>query len=270
MTPLHYSDPLVLAVLAGILGLMIGSFLNVVIYRLPHGISVVSPPSNCPQCGYRIRPWENIPLLSYAALRGRCHGCHARIPWRYPLVEAFTGLVTAYSALQLGWGLTLLPGLLLVWALIALTFIDFDTQLLPDAITKPGMALGVLLNGAVGLGLHQTLFASPLSSLLGLIAGYGSLWLLAMGYLKLTGKHGMGFGDLKLLGMLGAWLGWPAVPMILFIAAILGGGVGIVLLAMGKGRHYAIPFGPYLALGGWLMLLWPQQIIHGYFALAGG
>lgn len=264
------AEPMQTALLFGILGLLIGSFLNVVIHRLPRGLSVVSPPSACPACGRRVRALENIPVLSFLLLGGRCRGCAGRIGWRYPVVEALTGLLTAFSALQLGWGPQLLPGLLLLWALLALTFIDLDTQLLPDAITKPGMLLGLLLNTGVWYGLGQPLFASPLSSLLGLLLGYGSLWLLAMAYLKLTGKHGMGFGDLKLLGMLGAWLGWSAVPMILFIAALTGGLVGIALLAAGRGRHYAIPFGPYLALGGWLMLLWPQQIIHGYFSLLGG
>lgn len=259
--------PLLLS--TGLVGLLIGSFLNVVIHRLPRQQSVVSPPSSCPACGHRIRPWENIPVLSYLFLRGKCAGCATGISWRYPAVELFTAGMTAFTALQLGWTWALLPGLLLTWALIALTFIDLDTQLLPDAITKPGIVLGIIVNSGAYL-LGHPLFASPLESILGAIIGYGVLWLLAMAYLKYTGQHGMGFGDLKLLGMLGAWLGWTAVPMILFIAALLGGLIGIGLLLAGRGRHYAIPFGPYLALGGWLMLLWPKEIIQGYFSLLGG
>jgi leader peptidase (prepilin peptidase)/N-methyltransferase len=254
--------PLFLTML-GILGLLLGSFLNVVVYRLPRGESIVHPPSRCPQCGHRLRPWENIPVLSWLLLRGRCHACGVRISFRYPALELLTAALTVLVAWELGWELRLIPVLLLTWALLALTVIDLETQLLPDRITKPGILAGLLLNGTAlvhpGLAL-----VSPQEAVAGVVLGYGSLWLLAAGYHRWSGRHGMGGGDLKLLAMIGAWLGWQAVFLTLFIAALSGSVVAMAYVLAGKGRDYAMPFGPYLALGGWLMLLWPQQIIAAY------
>lgn len=247
----------------GILGLLVGSFLNVVVHRLPRGESIVHPPSRCPQCGHRLRPWENIPVLSWLLLRGRCHACGVRISFRYPALELITAALTVLVAWELGWESRLIPALLLTWALLALTVIDLETQLLPDRITKPGILAGLLLNGTAlvhpGLAL-----VSPQEAVAGVVLGYGSLWLLAAGYHRWSGRHGMGGGDLKLLAMIGAWLGWQAVFLTLFIAALSGGVVALAYVLAGKGRDYAMPFGPYLALGGWLMLLWPQQIIAAY------
>ena len=250
-------------VVVGILGLIVGSFLNVVVHRVPHRESIVTPGSHCPSCGHSLRPWENIPVISWVFLRGRCHGCGTAIAWRYPALELLSGLLALIVFSQVGLTLELLPALIFTWALLALTLIDLETYLLPDRITKPGIVAGLLLNGSAVFwpGLALT---SPLNALLGVILGYGCLWLLSAGYHLATGRHGMGGGDLKLLGMIGAWLGWQAVFLTLFIAAISGGLVAVIYLLSGKGRDYAMPFGPYLALGGWLMLLWPQQIIQGY------
>lgn len=164
---------------------------------------------------------------------------------------------------QVGLTLELLPALIFTWALLVLTLIDLETRLLPDRITKPGIVAGLLLNGSAVFWSGMAL-TSPLNALLGVIVGYGGLWLLSIGYHLATGRHGMGGGDLKLLGMIGAWLGWQAVFLTLFIAAVSGGLVAVIYRLRGKGRDYAMPFGPYLTLGGWLMLLWPRQIIHGY------
>lgn len=251
-------------VLVGLFGLIIGSFLNVVVHRVPRRASIARPASHCPQCGHVLRAWENIPVLSWCLLLGRCHACHQPIPWRYPAMELMTGLLSGVVAWQWGFHWSLIPALLLTWTLLALAVIDFETQLLPNRITKPGMVVGLLINASAVFwpGLALT---TPMDALLGVVIGYGSLWLLATGYLKMTGRHGMGGGDLKLLGLVGAWLGWQAVFMTLFVAAISGGLVAILFLLRGKGRQYAIPFGPYLALGAWLVLVWPSYLFTLYF-----
>ncbi|MHB1578212.1 MAG: prepilin peptidase [Acidithiobacillus ferrooxidans] len=255
-------------VLTTLLGLLVGSFLNVVVHRVLRRESIIHPASHCPHCGHVLRPWENIPVLSWLALGGRCHACGEPIAWRYPALELLSGLLSLVVVWQLGLTWRLLPALVFTWALLALTMIDLETQLLPDRLTKPGMLAGLLLNGSAlfwpGLAL-----VTPLDALLGMIIGYGSLWLLATVYYRIAGRHGMGGGDLKLLGMIGAWLGWQAVFLTLFIAALGGGLVALGFLLRGKGRDYAMPFGPYLALGGWLMLLWPQAILSGYLHLLG-
>ncbi|MDD2749122.1 A24 family peptidase [Acidithiobacillus sp.] len=265
MTQLY---PIAGYVFVGLFGLLIGSFLNVVVHRVPRRESIIRPSSHCPQCGHVLRAWENIPVLSWLLLRGRCHSCGSSISWRYPALELLTGIFSVVVAWQWGFRWSLIPALFFTWTLLALTLIDLETQLLPDRITKPGMLLGLLINASAFLGSGLAL-TTPLNALLGIVLGYGSLWLLATVYLKMTGRHGMGGGDLKLLGLIGAWLGWQAVFLTLFIAAISGGLVATVFLLRGKGRDYAIPFGPYLALGGWLMLLWPGDIIHAYLHLLG-
>ena len=255
-------------VVVGLLGLVVGSFLNVVVHRVPRRESIITPGSRCPACGHSLRPWENIPVISWVLLRGRCHGCGAAIAWRYPALELLGGLLALIVFSQVGLTLELLPALIFTWALLALTLIDLETSLLPNRITKPGIVAGLLLNGLAAFwpGLALT---TPFNALLGVVVGYGGLWLLSTGYYLVTGRHGIGGGDLKLLGMIGAWLGWQAVFVTLFIAAISGGLVAVSYLLRGKGRDYAIPFGPYLALGGWLMQLWPQEIVHGYLYVLG-
>ncbi len=249
-------------------GLLVGSFLNVVIYRLPRHESLAFPASRCPHCGHGLRPWENIPVMSWLLLRGRCSACGSAIAWRYPLVELLAALLAWLAFSRAGPGWQVVPDMVFLWALLALTIIDLETRLLPDRITKPGMAAGLLLNvsGLIWPGLGLT---SPLGAVLGLLLGYGVLRLLGETYARLKGHEGMGHGDFKLLGMIGAWLGWQSMFLAIFIAAISGGTVALFHLARGKGKEYAMPFGPYLALGGALMLLWPHEITDFYLHMLG-
>lgn len=269
-----------LAALAGLLGLCIGSFLNVVIHRLPRmmerdwqmqcaelrnevlepaePLTLAVPRSRCPDCGHPIGALENIPVISYLLLRGRCAGCRAAISPRYPLVEAFTGLLSAYLAWRFGLGWQAAGALCLAWALIALTFIDFDTQLLPDSITLPLLWLGLLLNlfGA---------FTDLKSAVIGAMAGYLSLWSVYWLFKLATGKEGMGYGDFKLLAALGAWLGWQMLPAIILLSSLVGAVVGIALIVLARhGRNVPIPFGPYLAAAGIIALLWGRPLTQAY------
>lgn len=280
-------SPALLQGCAAILGLLVGSFLNVVALRLPvmmerawrrecaelrgdggtlpeqDALSLLQPPSRCPHCGHAIRAWENVPVLSWLLLRGRCSACAKPISIRYPVVEAVTGLLSWVVAWQLGWGWQLAAALPLTWALIALTVIDIDHQLLPDQITLPVLWLGLLLN-AFGV------FTDPVSAILGAVAGYLSLWTVYQVFRRLTGKEGMGYGDFKLLALFGAWLGWQMLPQIVLISALVGSVVGITLIALRRhGRDVPIPFGPYLAAAGWIALLWGARINAGYLQFAG-
>jgi len=280
-------SPALLQACAAILGLLVGSFLNVVALRLPvmmerawrrecaellgsvgtpapeEPFSLLQPPSRCPHCGHAIRAWENIPVLSWLLLRGRCSACKGPISFRYPVVEALTGFLSWVVAWQLGWGWQLAAALPLTWALIALTVIDIDHQLLPDQITLPFLWLGLLLN-AFGV------FTDPVSAILGAVAGYLSLWTVYQVFRRLTGKEGMGYGDFKLLALFGAWLGWQMLPQIVLISALVGSVVGVTLIALRRhGRDVPIPFGPYLAAAGWIALLWGERINAGYLQFAG-
>ena len=267
-----------LAAMAGLLGLCVGSFLNVVIHRLPkimeqewHAqcaelrgeeapsatktISLAKPRSRCPACGHQITAIENIPLISYLLiLRGKCSGCNARISPRYPIIEAFTGLISAYVAWHFGPTLQALGALTLAGALIALAAIDLDTQLLPDSITLPLLWLGITLN------LWGT-YADLPSAVVGAMLGYLALWSVFWLFKLATGKEGMGYGDFKLLAALGAWLGWGTLPSILLIASATGIIGGIIWLKWrGHQLQQAFPFGPFLAIAGIIELLWPQLI----------
>lgn len=270
---------------ATVLGLLIGSFLNVVIYRLPlimqrewevqcaelagtappagPAMSLSTPRSRCPHCGHAITALENIPVISYLFLRGRCRVCSASISVRYPIVEALTGLMSAVVAWKFGFDWTAAGALLMTWALIALTFIDLDHQLLPDKITLP----------LLWLGLYFNLFGSYTSleaGVIGAMAGYLSLWLVYHLFRLLTGKEGMGYGDFKLLGALGAWLGWQSLPVIVLLSSLVGALVGISLILLkNHSRETPIPFGPYLAAAGWLALVWGQEINTVYLRWAG-
>lgn len=268
-----------------LLGLVVGSFLNVVIHRLPRMLerdwqaqcaelrdepiadappyNLVSPASTCPACGHRIRAWENIPLLSYLLLGGRCSACGAPISIRYPLVELLTGLLSLAVVWQLGPTAQALAGLFLLWGLVALTGIDLDTQLLPDQITLPLLWLGLLLN-------LNGLFTDLPSAVIGAVAGYLALWSVYHAFRLLTGKEGMGFGDFKLLAMLGAWLGWQMLPQIVLVSSLVGAvaGIGMILLR-GRDRSRPIPFGPYLAVAGFIALLWGPQLNAAYLRFAG-
>lgn len=283
----------ILLAMAGMLGLVVGSFLNVVIYRLPimmerdwraqcheflggedhlpptpspesnRPLSLLLPASHCPHCHHPIRPHENIPILSYLMLRGRCSACQAHISARYPVVEATTALFTVFVIGQFGLTGPGIAALLLTWPLIALSLIDFDHQLLPDSITLPFLWLGLLLS-------LSGIFTDPPSAIIGAVAGYLCLWGVYQLFKRLTGKEGMGYGDFKLLGMFGAWLGWQAIPQIVILASLVGAIVGVSLIVVrGRDRNLPIPFGPYLAAAGWLSLMWGHDINRAYLTWSG-
>jgi leader peptidase (prepilin peptidase)/N-methyltransferase len=278
-SPLQTS-PAFLAAAVGVLGLAVGSFLNVVVHRLPimmraewgadcaefegrdpppaEKLNLLTPRSRCPSCGTPITAMQNIPLASWIALGGKCAACKAPISARYPLVELLTGLLSAFLAWRLGWGPALAAGLVFAWALIAAAAIDLDTQLLPDRITLPLLWLGLLVNvGGVFVDLR--------SAVLGAAGGYLILWTVYWGFKLLAGKEGMGFGDFKLLAALGAWTGWQTLPLILLVSAGAGAVAGLVLMVFaGRGRDARIPFGPYLAAGGLVALLWGREAVVAY------
>ena len=256
------STLLVYNIFAFVYGAIVGSFLNVCICRLPENRSVVSPPSSCPSCGYRIRWYDNIPIASFLLLGGRCRSCKAPISIRYPLVELTNGLLTVMLFIKFGPTLTFLAFFLLCSALVAVTFIDLDHQIIPDAISLPGIVAGFAFSFFLPwLGWK--------ASLIGLLAGGGSLLLVAYGYQLLTGKEGMGGGDIKLLAMMGAFLGWKSIPFILFSASLVGSVIGVsVMLARGRDSKLAIPFGPFLAFGAILYIFYGSRIIAWYLGLA--
>ncbi len=283
MLALFESSPAAFSIFAGIFGLLVGSFLNVVIHRLPKMMerewqqqcaelngqtvepspvyNLVIPRSACPHCNHAISALENIPVLSYLFLRGRCAGCAAPISPRYPIVESVSGLLSAYAAWHFGFGMTGIAAIVLLWGLIALTFIDFDTQLLPDSITLPLLWLGLLVN-------LNSAFTSLPSALIGAVAGYLVLWSVYWAFKLTTGKEGMGYGDFKLLAALGAWLGWTMLPLIILLSSLVGAVVGITLILFAQhGRNIPIPFGPYLAGGGIIALFWGQTLTQSYLQL---
>ncbi len=265
------------------LGLLVGSFLNVVIYRLPIMLerswqqeysdyfgessadttpatrfNLMIPRSACPHCGHPISALENIPLASWLWLRGRCRACQAPISVRYPLVELLTGLATACVAWHFNPGLPLYGAIGLTWTLIALTFIDLDKMLLPDQLTLPLLWAGLLLNLIGGLVPLQ-------DAVIGAMAGYLILWSLYWTFKLLTGKEGMGYGDFKLLAALGAWLGWQSLPLILILSSVVGAVAGISLMLLRRHQQgNPIPFGPYLAMAGWIALIWGESITRWY------
>ncbi len=269
-----------------VLGLMVGSFLNVVILRLPkmmerdwqaqcreyleqesdteaEPLSLSKPASTCPGCGHKIRFYENIPVISWLLLRGKCADCKTSISIRYPVIELVTALLSVIVAWHFGFGWQALAALVLTWALIALSVIDFDTQLLPDAITLPFLWLGLTLS-------LFPLFADMRTALIGAIAGYLSLWIVYQVFKLVTGKEGMGFGDFKLLALLGAWLGWQALPIVILLSSLVGAVVGVLLITVqGRDRQTPIPFGPYLAAAGWIAMLWGEQIKTTYLNYSG-
>lgn len=261
-------------------GLVVGSFLNVVVHRLPRMLerqwredcaeaagseapaaeryNLVVPPSTCPACGRRIRPWENIPLVSYALLRGRCRGCGARISARYPAIEALSGALAVLLAWRFGPTPAFAGALLFAWMLLAASAIDLERYLLPDVLTLPLLWCGLLFNLA-------DVYAPLSAAVIGAIAGYAVLWLVYHGFRLLTGKEGMGRGDFKLLAALGAWCGWRMLPLIILAGALLGAVVGGTwLLAGRRGREHPIPFGPFLAAAGLLALLAGPAIVSAY------
>lgn len=246
---------------AFLLGAVVGSFLNVCIFRMPKEESVVSPPSHCPVCNYQIRWFDNIPLLSYIALGGKCRGCGTKISLQYPLVELINGLLTLALFMRFGPTLTFLTLFLFCSALVVITFIDIEHQIIPDEISLSGIVVGFILS--FFLTGH-----SWLNSLLGILLGGGSLLIVAYGYQMLTGKDGMGGGDIKLLAMMGAFLGWKAIPFIIFFSSLIGSVIGVsIMLIQKKDSKLAIPFGPYLAVAAVFYIFYGPQLIKWYFQL---
>ena len=277
------ADPAVFALGAGLFGLMVGSFLNVVIHRLPimmerdwaaqcaelrnetppvfDTLSLARPRSRCPHCGHPITALENIPVISWLLLRGRCKGCCGPISFRYPLIEALTGLLFAFAAWHFGFTAAGFGAMALIAALVALTGIDFDTQLLPDDITLPLLWLGLALNAF-------NVYTDLKSAVIGAMAGYLSLWCVYWSFKLATGKEGMGYGDFKLLAALGAWLGWQMLPLTILLSSFVGAVVGIALMVFARhGRNVPIPFGPYLAVAGAIALVWGRPLSRAYLGV---
>ena len=282
-----------LAAVCALVGLVVGSFLNVVVHRLPKMLerdwdgqaadvlehkglpdvakklrgcdaqryNLMTPASTCPHCGHKIRAYENIPILSYVFLRGRCSSCKSPITIRYPVVEAISSILAGYIGWRFGLTWAMAGALIFAWALIALTVIDIDTQLLPDDITLPLLWLGLLVNLNNGF--------TPLSSaVIGATTGYLSLWAVYWLFKLTTGKEGMGYGDFKLLGAIGAWLGWKMLPVVILLSSLVGACVGVALIVFTRhGRNTPIPFGPYLAAAGLIALFWGEAINRTYLQL---
>ena len=272
-----------------IVSLMVGSFLNVVIHRLPIMMernwkqeyqsyfspndiqendtatyNLVKPDSTCPTCSHKIRAWENIPIISYILLRGKCASCRTHISVRYPLVELFTAVTCTFTAWHFGPSEQALWAVLFSFVLIALLFIDLDKMLLPDQLTLPLLWLGLLLSAG-------NVFVSPAEAIIGAAAGYISLWSVYWAFKLLTGKEGMGYGDFKLLAALGAFTGWQGLPVIILMSSFVGAIAGIaIMIFQNKGKSLAIPFGPYLAVAGWITLLYKDVIINTYINLVIG
>jgi leader peptidase (prepilin peptidase)/N-methyltransferase len=280
-------QPVLLAVSLFLVGATVGSFLNVVIYRIPAMIereeraycrellegeppaesepfNLATPNSRCPHCGHAIRAWENIPIISYVALRGRCSACGAGISLRYPIIETVSAALAVYLGIIFGGAsFTLLAALVFTWSLLALTMIDIDTMLLPDSITLPLLWLGLLLN-LFGV------FVPLQEAVIGAMVGYGVLWSVFWLFKLVTGKEGMGYGDFKLLAALGAWLGWKALPMIVLLSSLVGAILGIMLMYLQqRGRDIPMPFGPYLAIAGWIALVWGADLMSWYWSTLG-
>jgi leader peptidase (prepilin peptidase) / N-methyltransferase len=299
LAALFAESPVLFAGAVFLLGLVVGSFLNVVIYRLPimlerdwraqaadllavdaappstgsparERFSLSTPPSACPVCKAPIKARHNIPVMSWLVLRGRCAACKAKISVRYPLVELATGLLSAWVAWHFGFGAPAACGLLVTWALIALTGIDFDHQLLPDGITLPLMWAGLLAAVFLGPVRGNPIPASAHDAIIGAAAGYLSLWLVFHAFRLITGKEGMGYGDFKLFAALGAWLGWKLLPLVILLSAATGATLGILMILLrGRDRSAPMPFGPYLAAAGWLAMLYGDVLVDGYLRLSG-
>jgi len=281
------SHVLAFILLAGLLGLIVGSFLNVVIHRLPimmerawlrqsremlepdaeqaaePTFNIILPHSHCPHCNTEIKAWQNLPIISYLLLKGRCGHCREKISLRYPAVEMLTAVLSAVVAWHFGFGWEAGAMLVLTWALISLSLIDADTQLLPDAIVLPMLWLGLIANSF-------TLFTDLQTALWGAVAGYLSLWVVFWAFKLATGKEGMGYGDFKLLAMLGAWGGWQILPLTILLSSLVGAILGIIILkSRGQSNATPLPFGPYLAIAGWIALIWGDTITGKYLQIAG-
>ena len=277
------TTPVLFISLCATIGLMVGSFLNVVIFRLPKimerewrqqcaelrgetieslpPLSIIKPRSACPNCKHKITALENIPIISYLVLGGRCSQCKTSISPRYPIIEALTCIISGFVAWHFGFGFLSLAALIFVWAMISLAFIDLDTQLLPDDITLPLLWIGLLVNLGDG-------FTDIRSAIIGAVSGFLALWSVYWCFKLATGKEGMGYGDFKLLAVIGAWLGWKMLPLVILLSSLVGAVIGIGLIVVTKHkRDVPIPFGPYLVGGGLIALFWGNQLNHTYLGL---
>jgi leader peptidase (prepilin peptidase) / N-methyltransferase len=300
LAALLVDSPAVFAGSAFFLGLCVGSFLNVVIYRFPimlerdwraqaaelltpapstgsaapstpatERFNLSTPPSACPSCKAPIKAWQNVPVVSYLLLRGRCASCKTKISIRYPLVELATGILSAWVAWHFGFGAPAIGALVITWSLIALTGIDVDHQLLPDDITLPLMWAGLLAAAFVGPS-GDAIPVSVHDAIIGAAAGYLSLWLVFHAFRLITGKEGMGYGDFKLFAALGAWLGWKLLPLVILLSAAAGAILGILMIVLrGRDRAAPMPFGPYLAAAGWIAMMYGDVLVDGYLRVSG-
>jgi len=289
LAELFTDAPVIFVAVAFAFALMVGSFLNVVIYRLPimmqrewrdqceelkdalpsdlpeGRFDLVMPRSRCPSCGQLIRAWQNVPILSYLMLSARCANCQNSISVRYPLVEMLTALLAAWCAWHFGFGWEALLAIGLSCALVAISLIDIDHQLIPDSIVLPLLWVGLILSLFHPMAGAETLFISPRDAIIGALAGYLSLWSVYQLFKMITGKEGMGYGDFKLLAALGAWLGWQSLHIIILMSAVVGAIVGIAMIALrGRDRQLPIPFGPYLAAAGWITMLYGDAMWNAY------
>ena len=292
MLELLTSSPMVFMGVVFAFGLLLGSFINVVIYRLPimmerewrlqckalaeepvtdvaeEEFNLVLPRSRCPHCGHRITALENVPVISYLVLRGRCSNCKTPISPRYPIIEFLTAALAAVAAMHFGFGPEGIMAVALTLTLVPITMIDIDKQLIPDSIVLPLMWVGLIMSLFHPVEGATTLFLSPRDAIVGAVAGYMSFWTVYQVFRLLTGKEGMGYGDFKLLAALGAWLGWQSLPTIIMMSAFVGAVVGILLIVF-KGRDHRIPmpFGPFLAAAGWLTMLYGEEIRRLYVGI---
>jgi len=291
MVQLLTDNPALYVALIVVLALLIGSFLNVVIHRLPlmmerdwrsqcdellatpatklpaGRFDLLVPRSRCPSCDAPITALQNVPILSYVLLRGRCANCGEAISARYPAVEALTAVLSGLVAWRFGFGAEAAAAILLTWILVAVTFIDFDHQIIPDSISLPLVWIGLTLSLFHPSPGTSVLFIAPQTAIVGALAGYLSLWSVYHLFRLVTGKEGMGYGDFKLLAALGAWLGWQQLPMIIILSALVGAVLGIALIVVrGRDRNVPMPFGPFLAAAGWLAMMYGQQIQDWWLA----
>jgi leader peptidase (prepilin peptidase)/N-methyltransferase len=289
MQALLSQSPLLFIGAAFVLALLVGSFLNVVIYRLPimmerswreqctelastpapdlpeGRFDLVAPRSRCPSCGHRITALQNIPVLSYVLLGGKCAGCGSRIALRYPVIELLSGILSGIVAWRFGFGWEAVAGIGMTWALVAISVIDIDHQYIYDNVVLPLLWVGLTLSLFHPMAGADTLFVDPKSAIVGALAGYLSLWSVYQLFRLLTGKEGMGYGDFKLLAVFGAWLGWKLLPLIILMSAVVGAVTGIMMIVLKlQERSTPIPFGPYLAAAGWIAMLWGTDIINWY------
>ncbi|MFQ6005886.1 MAG: prepilin peptidase [Woeseia sp.] len=288
------SSPMIFVAIVFVFSLLVGSFLNVVIFRLPimmerewrkqckelsespateipeGRFDLIAPRSRCPYCGAQITAIQNIPILSYLILSGKCRSCHTAISKRYPLVEIMTAIMTAIVAWRFGFGWESAAAILLTWALIAISVIDIDHQIIPDSISLLFLWIGLTLSLFNPMPGAETLFVDSKTAIAGGLAGYLSLWSVYQLFRLMTGKEGMGYGDFKLLAVLGTWLGWQMLPLIILLSAVVGTAVGIAMIAFrSHNRNVPIPFGPYLAAAGWIAMLYGERIIAGYLDIMG-